>query len=379
MKAISSLALVVGATALLGTNVHAFEFFDPVVSWPAPTSTINADIRKGGVNPNSPSGTSWDDAFSDAATEWTTNTPFNLNVNTAVGSHPCAGYPGYPAEDSLNGADFTDEVCDEPYGGSTLAVTITYFIPETGEIVESDIMFKESLSWDVYDGALQGSQDFQRVALHEQGHFQGLGHSNASPAIMQANVSATDSLQADDIAGIVALYGAEPGLDPIVMAIESPFAGEVKAGVSTFRGWVVSQVPLTQLKYYENNVFKSDLQTGGARSDIGVAYPDYPGSGTAGFAFAQNWAKLGPGNHTVRVDARDTQGNTLSKSVSFSVEKFDTNFVQDNQVSMGAASVSKVGSDVVINNFQHAGQTYKVTLRWKKQGQTFEILDITKQ
>jgi hypothetical protein len=99
----------------------------------------------------------------------------------------------------------------------------------TGEIVESDVFFNSSFNWSTATPGQTGRFDLESVALHEIGHFIGLGHSalgetemlatggrrvTASGAVMfpiafgPAN-TADRTLQPDDIAGVSDLYPAE--------------------------------------------------------------------------------------------------------------------------------------------------------------------------
>ncbi|CAB4305519.1 unnamed protein product [Prunus armeniaca] len=57
-------------------------------------------------------------------------------------------------------------------------------------------------------GAVPGGMDLETVALHEIGHLLGLEHSSVEGAVMLPGIRAgfTQSLHADDIQGIKALY-----------------------------------------------------------------------------------------------------------------------------------------------------------------------------
>ena len=82
-------------------------------------------------------------------------------------------------------------------------------------------MFNSAEKWDIYSGALRfdNTSEFERVALHELGHALGLNHSTASDAMMRAFVSDTNTLQADDIAGIVSIYGGGEEVEATVANI----------------------------------------------------------------------------------------------------------------------------------------------------------------
>lgn len=69
-------------------------------------------------------------------------------------------------------------------------------------------------AWNWHDGpsSIGSGMDIQGVACHELGHALGLGHSNSSSSTMYAYASSNGtpdrSIEADDIAGIKAVYGS---------------------------------------------------------------------------------------------------------------------------------------------------------------------------
>jgi hypothetical protein len=68
--------------------------------------------------------------------------------------------------------------------------------------------FDDGETW--VDGAVPGGFDIETIALHELGHLLGLDHSGDAGAVMRPSFPANftlRTLQADDLAGIRALYG----------------------------------------------------------------------------------------------------------------------------------------------------------------------------
>jgi hypothetical protein len=107
-----------------------------------------------------------------------------------------------------------------------LASTSFLLDSATGALVESDIFFNSAFPWSVAAAGEAGRYDLESIALHEIGHFSGLGHSALGetellatggrrvisaeaimfPIAFAAGSIAGRTLKADDIAGISDLY-----------------------------------------------------------------------------------------------------------------------------------------------------------------------------
>jgi hypothetical protein len=97
----------------------------------------------------------------------------------------------------------------------------------TGAIVESDIFFNSTFPWSAAANGETGRQDIESIALHEIGHFLGLGHSMlgesellgggrrviAAEAVMFPIAFTAGTVnrvpRGDDIAGISDIYGTD--------------------------------------------------------------------------------------------------------------------------------------------------------------------------
>jgi hypothetical protein len=134
-------------------------------------------------------------------------------------------------------AGFTRNLPGEDDGRSTLGflnepeldrvlASTSYLVDDvTGELIESDIFFNTAFAWSVASNGERGRWDLESIAVHEIGHFSGLGHSaigetelvatgrrvlSAGATMFPIALGTGDvsgrALQADDIAGISDLY-----------------------------------------------------------------------------------------------------------------------------------------------------------------------------
>lgn len=146
------------------------------------------------------------------------------SVPTATLSFEFAGFVSAPPfdEDGISAIGFLDRPELERVLGATSFLVDT----RTGEILESDIFFNADFAWSVAEGGQPGRFDLQSIAVHEIGHFLGLGHSAigetelrptggrrviAAETVMfpvAFGPGSTDGreLEADDIAGISDIY-----------------------------------------------------------------------------------------------------------------------------------------------------------------------------
>lgn len=136
------------------------------------------------------------------------------------------GHPGIVCNggDRVNVVGWRDRTCEGEAFGDALAITVVSFrYPSTTlrwEIVDTDILLNQNRAWfPNQPGPMGGVTDFRRVVLHEFGHTFGLEHPDEADqhvdAIMNSQLSDLDALQADDMDGIVFLYGGSANHTPI--------------------------------------------------------------------------------------------------------------------------------------------------------------------
>lgn len=184
--------------------------------WPS-GQDIELDLQLG-----SPSGTlidgatSWDDVVTSAASIWNPYLGSGVQFTTRKTNFT-------PAQrDGRNSVFFSASVFGEGFGDDTLATTVTLYNSQTHVAGESDVVFNVAQSFNSYRGPLRANgaatvYDLRRVALHELGHTLGLAHvPQGTTAIMEPDITDLDTLQADDIAGVAAIYGNPGPTVPVI-------------------------------------------------------------------------------------------------------------------------------------------------------------------
>lgn len=120
----------------------------------------------------------------------------------------------------------TSTTSDEVYAwagvmpdGIYAGTTDSYQGSQPYHITHADIEFNSNVAWNrlldfsvTYPepGTTLYHADARKVANHEMGHAEGLGHTGINPAIMRQGATTYYHVQSNDAAGIVAVYGAYP-------------------------------------------------------------------------------------------------------------------------------------------------------------------------
>jgi hypothetical protein len=203
--------VMVAATAVVALGTSTSAFWKEDFRWaPGPVLVyLQQGASADALVDGSPD---WDNVTEGVLATWNT-------VLNGVAFQPVrdpAATSGIP--NGTNDVIFGDDVYGDPFGEGVLALTLSMYTIPDNVLVESDVVFNRKVTWNSYRGPLRRGagggtlQDFRRVALHEFGHFIGLGHPDdhgeSVVAVMNSHISDIEALQADDVSGAAEIYGA---------------------------------------------------------------------------------------------------------------------------------------------------------------------------
>lgn len=176
--------------------------------WPSNRPVV-MDLGLGASGPLLDGSTSWNQVAEAALAVWNPFLGSGVQFQyVSTGATPAQG-------DGKNAVFFSPTIYGESFGDDTLGITISYYYPSTGLKTEADVIFNSAQPFDSYRGPLHYNSsghyifDLRRVAIHEFGHVLGLNHvAQSAVSIMTPFTTDYDTVQADDIAGVQAIYGA---------------------------------------------------------------------------------------------------------------------------------------------------------------------------
>ncbi|MFH0900919.1 MAG: matrixin family metalloprotease [Pseudomonadota bacterium] len=176
--------------------------------------TLSIDVSMDGA-PESIEGVAGVEAVKSSFAVWSAILPASMPVDIEASPVHTPAEPD--AYDQRNAVLWVVSGWDDDYEPNTLAMTLTTYNSETGQIVDADIMINsEQHDWIAGDEALascQDENDLQNVVTHEVGHLLGLAHEQTEreatmyPSSAPCETKKRD-LHEDDVAGIRYLYEA---------------------------------------------------------------------------------------------------------------------------------------------------------------------------
>ncbi|MCU0807904.1 MAG: hypothetical protein MUC53_08175, partial [Candidatus Contendobacter sp.] len=70
--------------------------------------------------------------------------------------------------------------------------------------------------------------------------------------------------------------------EQIILHLEEPGCGNVYSGVGNIRGWAVAPQGIQRIELAIDGVYRTNIPSGGLRTDVGDAYPTYPNANGSG-------------------------------------------------------------------------------------------------
>ena len=161
------------------------------------------------------------------------------------------------------------------------------------------------------------------------------------------------------------------------VVLEEPVAGETHGGVGNLRGWAVASEGIEKVEIWIDGAYAFDAPYGGARGDVGAAFPDVNDSDRSGFSLAYAYSTLTAGAHTISAVALDGAGESRESLANFDVVKFEEDFISDpNAVNLGGATCSASADEFLLTDALVSGTLYDIVLKWRTAEQGFEIVEI---
>lgn len=279
-----------------------------------------------------------------------------------------------------------------PYGRDYRESWVTYQDSTSGKLVESVY-----LRW---DDNFEGNYAQVRIAETSNGSVAGQTARQVKPdeslsvmfttaagfRVAEVKGSCKGSLQGNQFNLLPTAVDCfiEPTFAPVLstgkalrIALEKPVINSVYSEIGNLRGWAVASDGIEKIEIWIDDAYAFNTPYGGARGDVGNAFPEIVGARDSGFSLAWNYNNMSIGAHTMTARAYDHSGQSADSTAVFTVARFDKPFLQaDDQVSLADAQCSLSGSQISLQNALLDGKIYDILLDWRTATQSFEMIEI---
>ena len=285
-----------------------------------------------------------------------------------------------------------DPEVEDPFGDHYVESWWIYEDPISGQSIES-----MHLRWDnQYDGAysrvnistseggtadghtarlLREDEALQLTFVTEPG-YQLVGVDSTCGGALSGDIFEVDQVLHDCLIEPRFEMALTPG-GTLRVLLEEPVSGSTYSGVGNLRGWAVATEGIERVEVWIDGVYAFDAPYGGARGDVGGAFPDIQGSSDSGFSMAWNYSNMSIGDHTITARGYNQSGQYQDSSVDFSVTRFHKPFLgPDDVVDLSESQCSVSASQISIGDAIMDGQIYDLLLEWRTAAQDFQIIEI---
>jgi hypothetical protein len=302
-----------------------------------------------------------------------------------------------PGENQLSSGVAVKPACQEAdsaslYGSDYRESWVTYQDSTSGKLVES-----VHLRW---DDDFEGNYAQVRIAGASNGSVTGQTARQVKPdeslsvvftpaagfRLAEVAGSCQGSLQGNQFNLLPTAVDCliEPIFAPVLstgktfrVLLEEPVIKSVYSGIGNLRGWAVASDGIEKIEIWIDGAYAFDVPYGGARVDVGNAFPEIVGASDSGFALAWNYNNMSIGAHTITARAYDENGQSGDSTSEFTVARFEKPFLQaDDQVSLADAQCSLSGSQISLQDALLDGKIYDILLDWRTATQGFEIIEV---
>ena len=167
-----------------------------------------------------------------------------------------------------------------------------------------------------------------------------------------------------------------------LLRIEAPQEYSIQQGVTTVRGFAVSDAPVVLIRMMIDGGPWLEVPYGSVRNDAAETYKDkYVHVENSGFSYTISWRKYDPGvEHLMVIQMLTLDGKIVEESTMFTTERFDPLDDWVKYANMGFTEYMAIDNGFVIYNALIGGVLYEqVVFAWDNTTQNFNIVGITGQ